>query len=582
MKILLVACNAKYIHSSLAIRSLATYVNKNAAYPVTCLEFTINQQEDKILEEIIKEKPDVIGFSCYIWNISMILRLIKNIKKILPHTWIIAGGPEVSYEPAALLEKQKDIDIVIMGEGEEPFRLLTEQFCSDLLDFSKIQGLAYRNGGKVVCQGVGQPVPLDEIPFVYENWEGMEHKILYYETQRGCPYQCQYCLSSVENGVRFLSQERIQRDLQFFLDRRVPQVKFVDRTFNCNKKHALGIWRYVMEHDNGITNFHMEITGDTLDEEILDCLSQARPGLFQFEIGVQSTNPDTLQAVKRNTAFEKLKPIVTRIKKWGNIHQHLDLIAGLPYENYASFRQSFHDVYSLKPEQFQLGFLKLLRGSGLRRDAEKYGIVYRDEAPYEVLFTDHMTYGDLCRLKGIEEIVELYYNSGKALETLNYAVKFYDSPFDFYEAFAAFRESKGYDKVQQGKMELYSVFLEFCISQKQLAPYVDMIRELLRFDIYLYDNIKTIPQEIRREETTEEKKKIRAFFQNAENIARYLPNLAGYAPNQLARMCHIEIFEKNVLSAGRQEENNQVAILFQYHTRSHMNHHGMYCPVELS
>ena len=358
MKIVLTAVNAKFIHSSLALRSLKKYAGKYSDN-VFLKEFTINQDTDFILDEIYKEKPDVVGFSCYIWNMGIIAEVVENLKKILPKTIIILGGPEVSYEAENVLLGNSSADMVIRGEGEVTFLELCTYFVDKEGSLSTIDGITYRDeNGNILSTPKRKAVNLDDIPFVYDDITDLKNRIIYYETQRGCPYNCQYCLSSIESGVRFLSEDRVKSDLKFFLDNKVKQVKFVDRTFNCNKKHAMMIWKYIMDNDNGVTNFHMEITADIMDNEILDLLKPARKGLFQFEIGVQSTNPNTIDAIKRNTSFDGLTDIVKKIKDMGNIHEHLDLIVGLPYEDYNSFRNSFNEVYDLEPEQLQIGFLK--------------------------------------------------------------------------------------------------------------------------------------------------------------------------------------------------------------------------------
>lgn len=584
MKILLTAVNAKFIHSSLALRSLKKYASKYSEN-IFLKEFTINQETDFILSEIYKEKPDVIGFSCYIWNMGIISELVENLKKILPKTIIILGGPEVSYESEEVLIENPYADIIIRGEGEITFLELAEYFIDNTIELLNIDGITYRNNkNEILSTPKRKAAILDDIPFVYDDMTDLENRIIYYETQRGCPYNCQYCLSSIEKGVRFLSEERVKSDLQFFIDNNVKQVKFVDRTFNCNKKHAMMIWKYIMDNDNGITNFHMEITADIMDNEALELLKNARKGLFQFEIGVQSTNPKTIEAIKRNTSFEGLTEIVKKIKDLGNIHEHLDLIAGLPYEDYNSFRNSFNDVFALEPEQLQLGFLKLLKGSGLRRDAEKYGIVYRRRPNYEVLYTKEISYGEMERLKLVEEMTETYYNSGKALNTIKYITSIYTSPFDFFQDLGDYWESKGHHAVKHSKMELFQIMYSFSLENNILKDKSDIIKELLRFDIFAGDNVKTLPNDLCGE-NKDIKEKIFTFYKNEANIEKYTPNLKDFSYQQISRMCHIELFKYNVFDIVKNPKNNivenETAVLFNYYKKDEISNKPVYYKIEI-
>lgn len=561
MKILLTALNAKYIHTALALYCLRAYAKEFQEY-IIIEEYTINHQEDFILQQIYRQQPDVICFSCYLWNINQISRIVDNLKKILPRVMIILGGAEVSYEAEQALQ-QIPADIVIRGEGEATFYEITKGIITNTLSLENIDGITYRKGNTIITNMNRAPIALDDLPFVYDDIKSFQHRILYYETQRGCPYNCQYCLSSIEKGVRFLSKKRVEKDLQFFLDNNVPQVKFVDRTFNANTEHANHIWKYLIEHDNGITNFHMEITADILQQQSLQILKKARKGLFQFEIGVQSTNDKTIQAIQRNTSFEKLKEIVKQIKNYGNIHQHLDLIAGLPYEDYASFRNSFNDVYVLEPEQFQLGFLKLLKGSGLRKDAQKYGIVYRKDAVYEVLYTKELKCDDIFRLKQIENMVETYYNSGKACKTIKYVISFFETPFDFYEALGDYWLENRYNELQHSKMELYTIFYCFVCDTKCTAQYKDIIKEYLKLDIFINDNIKTLPDWLKEEE--QENQKRWEYYNDAVLIKQKAPHLSEQTPKQLSKRCHICFLEYDIFSKNKCKK--QVVVLFDYGKR---------------
>lgn len=561
MKVLLAALNAKYIHTSPALRSLRAYADDEEKYTVL-KEYTINNRIEFIVSDIYKEKPDYIGFSCYIWNIEMIKVAARRLKKILPNTVMVFGGPEVSYDAAEFLRENDFADIVMRGEGERTYKNLLDKW-SAKEDISDVRGITFRKDGQIYENPNSEPLALDDIPFIYKNADEFKNKIIYYETQRGCPYNCQYCLSSVEKGVRFLSEERVKSDLKFFIDNRVKQVKFVDRTFNCSHDHAMMIWKYIMDNDNGVTNFHMEITADILRDEAIELLKGARKGLFQFEIGVQSTNKKTIEAVKRNTAFGGITDVVKKVAEAGNIHQHLDLIAGLPYEDYESFGRSFDDVYFLEPEQLQLGFLKLLKGSGLRRDAEKYGIVCTDEAPYEVLYTKELSFDDLQRLKGVEEMVETFYNSGKAKTTVKFAVEKCGRPFVFFEKLSLWWAENGYDEISHSKMDLYGRLFDFFRECGDFKDYIGYIKELLRYDIYLGDNMKNIPESLIREMSEEEKAYEREFYENEENVKKYIPSLASYTPKQMLRMCRIEFFDIN----PQTETEEKTAVLFNYYGR---------------
>lgn len=564
MKILLVALNAKFIHSSLALRYLKKYAASVEEH-VSIEEYTINHRTDFILADIFEKQPDVVGFSCYIWNIEMILTIAENLKKVLPKVHIFFGGPEVSYDAEERMKEYPFIDFIIRGEGEETFQEVAEGFVHNAFRIENIQGVTYRKDGMIFSNADRKPIEMDSLPFVYEELSSLEHRILYYETQRGCPYCCQYCLSSIEKGIRFLSLERVEKDLQFFLNQQVRQVKFVDRTFNANPAHAKHIWAYLIAHDNGITNFHMEITADIMDQESLDLLKKARPGLFQFEIGVQTTNPKTMTAIQRNVNFDKLSAVVKEIKRQGNIHQHLDLIAGLPEEDYTSFGKSFDDVYALQPEQFQLGFLKLLKGSGLRRDAKLYDIVYQSKAVYEVLSTHVLPYADLLKLKAVEEMVELYYNSGKALHTLAFGVALYDSPFRFYEALGTYWKKKGHDLVQHSKMELYTILYQFIEQDACLSPRVELFRDLLKLDIFTCDFVKTLPDWL-QEEGEEAKEKRWNFWNHQAWVEKTVPHLSHLSSKQLSKCTYIGFFSYAVLDFSEEGISNKkaTAYLFDY------------------
>ena len=490
MKILLAACNAKYIHSNLAVYDLKAYSSDYDEH-VILREYTINQPKDEILKDIYSSGADVVCFSCYIWNISFVRELIRDLVKILPKTAFWAGGPEVSYDAEKFLTEMPEMTGVMVGEGEKTFHDLLEFYIDGKDSLEEISGIAYRTGDKIIHNGWRELMDLSAIPFVYEHLEKFENRIIYYESSRGCPFSCSYCLSSIDKKLRFRDIELVKKELQFFIDNKVPQVKFVDRTFNCKHDHAMEIWRYITENDNGITNFHFEISADLLRAEELALMKTMRPGLIQLEIGVQSTNPQTIKAIRRTMDFEKLKRIVEQIHSFGNIHQHLDLIAGLPYEGYDSFHKSFCDVYALRPEQFQLGFLKVLKGSYMMEMTGEYQILYKDREPYEVLSTAWLTYGEILRLKMVESMVEVYYNSGQFKNTLVFLEKYFDDPFRMYEALGRFYEKKGYSEISHSRMRRYEILMEFAGEQKEIPS--EALSDVMLLDLYLRENLKSRP-----------------------------------------------------------------------------------------
>ena len=491
MKILLVACNAKYIHSNLAVYDLQAYASDYADHFVL-KEYTINQQKDDIMRDIYLEHPDVVCVSCYIWNLSFVKELMADLIKILPGADFWAGGPEVSYDAEKFLTENSEFKGVMVGEGEETFKELAGYYVKkNPQDLKDMTGICYRDGDQIIHNGWRQIMDLSSIPFIYKDLSEFKNRIIYYESSRGCPFSCSYCLSSIDKKLRFRDTETVKKELQFFIDNKVPQVKFVDRTFNCKHDHAMAIWKYINEHDNGVTNFHFEISADLLREEELQEMSTMRPGLIQLEIGVQSTNPDTIKAIHRTMDFEKLKGIVDRIHSFGNIHQHLDLIAGLPYEDYDSFRHSFNDVYALKPQQLQLGFLKVLKGSHMMEMCREYGIVYKTQEPYEVLSTKWLDYDHVLKLKTVENMVEVYYNSGQFQNTLEYLENFFQDAFSIYERLGSFYMEKGYGDVSHTRMRRYEILLEFLEDMPEIS--VDQVKDQMVYDLYLRENLKSRP-----------------------------------------------------------------------------------------
>lgn len=491
MKILLVACNAKYIHSNLAVYDLQAYASDYADH-IVLKEYTINQQKDDIMRDIYLEHPDVVCVSCYIWNLSFVKELMADLIKILPGVDFWAGGPEVSYDAEKFLTENSEFKGVMVGEGEETFKELAGHYVEkNPQNLKNMTGICYRDGDQIIHNGWRQIMDLSSIPFIYKDLSEFKNRIIYYESSRGCPFSCSYCLSSIDKKLRFRDTETVKKELQFFIDNKVPQVKFVDRTFNCKHDHAMAIWKYINEHDNGVTNFHFEISADLLREEELQEMSTMRPGLIQLEIGVQSTNPDTIKAIHRTMDFEKLKGIVDRIHSFGNIHQHLDLIAGLPYEDYDSFRHSFNDVYALKPQQLQLGFLKVLKGSHMMEMCREYGIVYKTQEPYEVLSTKWLDYDHVLKLKTVENMVEVYYNSGQFQNTLEYLENFFQDAFSIYERLGSFYMEKGYGDVSHTRMRRYEILLEFLEDVPEIS--MDQVKDQMVYDLYLRENLKSRP-----------------------------------------------------------------------------------------
>lgn len=554
-KVILAALNAKYIHSNLALRYLSRFQNNNQKHHVETMEFTINQRLDFIAEELFRKQPDVVLFSCYIWNVEMLRQLCPILKKIMPDCVIGFGGPEVSYESETFLRENPAVDFVMRGEGELVFTKYLEHLdAGNPATLGEIESLTYRQNGEIFSTPQMHPMDLALLPFPYEDdFSDVQNQIIYYESSRGCPYHCGYCLSSVENGVRFVPLDKVLPDLQKFLDKNVHQVKFIDRTFNCKKSHAMAIWKYLHEHDNGVTNFHFEITADLIDQETIDFLKTVRKGLFQFEIGVQSTNPQTIRAINRNVDFAALSEIVQQIKDGGNIHQHLDLIAGLPYEDYDSFGRSFNDVYALHPEQLQLGFLKVLKGSMLHQKQKEFEIVYHDTAPYEVLTTHELPYADTLRLKYVEEMVETYYNSGRFLHTLAYLVPLYESPFAFFEALSQFWIRENYHYLGVSRMGLFDVLWRFVEQNSKVDK--RKLQWEMKFDIALHEKPKKLPAWLTVTNEEQWHDKVFAFYGNPALWQKCLPH---YKSNKEAiRQTHLEVFG----------DEKQKAVLFDYGKR---------------
>lgn len=584
MKILLTAINAKYIHSNLAVYSLQAYAAAHG-HKIERAEYTINNQLEDILEKIYCQKPDILLFSCYIWNVEYVKELVSEFHKLRPEVPIWVGGPEVSFKTERFLKENPAITGIMMGEGERTLTELCEYFeqCEqDAQSLSqnrdkarnetagagmeyekksgaftelneemlkKVDGISYRRSdGTVAIQPLRSLLPMDELPFCYANLKDFEHRIIYYESSRGCPFNCSYCLSSVDKKLRFRSLPLVYKELQFFIDAKVPQVKFVDRTFNCQHEHAMGIWKYIKEHDNGITNFHFEISADLLREDELELISDMRPGLIQLEIGVQSTNRDTIREIHRTMRLEEVYRAVNRVKAGKNIHQHLDLIAGLPFEDYQRFQQSFNDIYALHPQQLQLGFLKVLKGSYMYEHAQEYGLVYRSRPPYEVMASKWVSYDEMLEIRLVEEMLELHYNSGQFLTYLAVLEWKYDSTFQMFLDMGHFYREHGYLDCSHSRVrrtEIVQEFAEIVDPERR-----DIYREALIFDLYKI-----------------EKSKSRPFW--AKNVQQDKRQTGKYLREHgmEKKYCHFEYFEHINEKGEITEEKDPLWLLFDYENR---------------
>ncbi len=559
MKFLLAAINAKYIHSNPAVYSLKTFAKEQRPKAdIEIGEYTINHQMDHVLEDIFRRKPDFIGFSCYIWNISQVLEITRDLHKILPRCEIWLGGPEVSYNAEEILLKEPQIRGIMRGEGELTFTELVSAYMSaDYTRINQIQGITCRGfSGKFYTNGPQRLLSMDEIPFYYADMTEFENRIVYYESSRGCPFSCSYCLSSIDKSVRFRSLDLVKKELDFFLEHKVPQVKFIDRTFNCKREHTLGIWKHILENDNGVTNFHFEVSADLFDEEELALIAKMRPGLIQLEIGVQSTNLDTITEIHRRMNLERLKKRVDRIHSYRNTHQHLDLIAGLPYENMGSFLMSFDDVYDMRPDQLQLGFLKVLKGSYMAAHVQEYELKYRSVPPYEVLSTKWLSYQDVIRLKEMEEMVEVHYNSGQFSYTLRLLEKEFSHPSSMFLALADYYEKNGLFGFSHNRLARYEILYNF-LKEKFVEEELPKFRDALMFDLYLRENLKSRPSFA--SDQSDVKYEVREFFTAEAEKPEWLLGYEGYDSRQLIKMAHMEHMEDGSF------------ILFDYKNRDPLN-----------
>lgn len=562
MKTVITTLNSKFIHSSLALRTLKAYCQED--YPdILLLEFSINDLYERIISEVVKQQPDLLCFSCYIWNIGQTMDIIDTIKKILPDCRILLGGPEVSYDGTELMVEYPFIDYIAVGEGEMTFHELLDCLY-ERGNFSQIHGLIWRDGANICFNGIRAPLIMDSVPFVYpKGFEELSNKIIYYETSRGCPFQCQYCLSSTTGKVRLLSLERVKQELAYFIHCGVPQVKLVDRTFNCDPARAREIFKFIIDM-GGKTNFHFEMAGDLIDDEILDILSSAPVRLFQLEIGIQSTKDITLKAIKRKTDFNKISRAVTKIISGNNVHVHLDLIAGLPEEDIIAMAHSINEVFELRPHRLQLGFLKLLKGSGLRSSAQSYEYNFTSYPPYEVLSNNVISYKDLVSIKQIEELIEQYYNSHRFDKTINYMIGLYNKDaFHLFQDFSTYWLGKRYFNYSHSNIRLYEIIHQF----GETLDIVNQVlfKELLLFDYIRHEKPNRYPkglEPVRNELITD---RIHSFLRDEDNIKKFVPYLEGYSAKQALRIIHIEVFQHHI---DQKEEDTytqgQTAILFDY------------------
>lgn len=555
MKVLLVAINAKYIHSNLAVHSLMEYVraySEEYTDSIEIVEYTINNQMDGIIRDLYQRRGDVLMFSCYVWNAEYVKDVAREFHKVCPEVEIWFGGPEVSFDGPGIIERYSYLKGVMIGEGEQTFLELMQHYCDGKV-LRDIDGIMYRDGDTVIVTPTRELRSLDDISFVYDDLKDYENKIIYYESSRGCPFNCSYCMSSIDKTVRFRSMDLVRKELQFFLDQKVPQVKFIDRTFNIRVDRTMEIVRYLQEHDNGITNFHFEVAADLITEEEIELFSKLRPGLVQLEIGVQSTNPETIEEIQRKMDFKRVSHVVTELKKAENMHIHLDLIAGLPKEDIHSFIKSFNDVYRLRPHELQLGFLKVLKGAKMHEKAAEYGLVYGDKAPYEVLQTRWIDFSDIIRLKDVEEMLEVHYNSGLFPNVMNYLEQFVGSGFDLYDQLAKFYQKKGlmgFNHTRITRYQALHTFMQEVVPSEELS----FATELLIFDLYSRENLKTRPIFACSDEV---------FKESTKSV------LKEYMKNNQSKNVHFEPFTYdiiNYLSTGEIIQK-KLLLLFDYDKR---------------
>lgn len=579
MQVLLTAINSKYIHSNLAVYSLKAYHDRhsNGTCQVELAEYTINQPVDYYIADIYKRKPEVLACSCYIWNIRFVYEAVAELHKLMPQMQIWLGGPEVTFDGKKILLEHPEITGIMYGEGEKTFSEICNCGFSVNSD-TLLNGIVYRQKGQIIAALPIRLINMDELPFVYDNLEKFTNKIIYYESSRGCPFGCSYCLSSVDQTVRFRSLSLVFQELQYFLDHKISQVKFVDRTFNCNHKRTMELLQFLKDHDNGVTNFHFEIAADLLTNEEIELLSSLRSGQVQLEIGVQSTNAATIEHINRIMDFTHLTKVVKRLNMGANVHLHLDLIAGLPEEDINSFHKSFNDVYSLSPEQLQLGFLKVLKGSPIEEKTEEYGILYKELPNYEVLSTKWLSYDDVLHLKQIEEMVEVYYNSRQYVNTMKELAIYFKDAYILFEKLAAHYEKNNLFAVKHSRISRYEILYAFIMDNIETTEITEreLLQELLIYDLYLRENLKTRPY----------------FAEKTDLYKNLLHQL--YIHCKAPKSAHIECFSSAILAAIDEPESiivdvdsllkaynslnkistDMVWVLFDYEERDPLNYNS--------
>lgn len=571
MKLLLTAINAKYIHSNLAVYSLRAYA-KEYREQIELAEYTINHRMEYILSGIYKKRPDVLCFSCYIWNISEVLAVADEFHKLCPDVPIWMGGPEVSYEVENFLQEHPFVTGVMVGEGEKIFQDLCEYYVNlekkGKICFGEkpitIKGLAFLNAdGHMIFTEPQTPLDMSTIPFCYDEMEDFKNRIIYYESSRGCPFRCSYCLSSIDKKLRFKDIGLVKQELLFFIEKEVPQVKFVDRTFNCDHHHAMEIWRFLKENDRGITNFHFEIAADLLTDEEIEFIAGLRPGLIQLEIGVQTTNPETITEIHRSMDLERVKYVTSRIKEGKNVHQHLDLIAGLPFEDYMTFQKSFDEIYALKPEQLQLGFLKVLKGSYMFEHAKEYGVIYQSRPPYETMETKWLSFDEVLKIKQVEEMLEVYYNSRQYPMSIKLLETEFDSAFAMFAALGDYYEQKGYFSLSHSRIQRLNIFLEFVETIDK--EHLEVFRQAATYDIYSRENAKSRP----------------AFSGDLSEFRELTRKFC-----KKGKLEHIEKFDyrmpqEETVSTLPEREEQPYYLLFDYEKRDMLNHQALIRHVDI-
>lgn len=558
MKVLLTALNSKYIHTNLAVRYLHEFAAERG-YHSEIAEYTINQHLPDILDELFRRQPDVLLLSCYIWNIEMMLDLAEEYRRICPEITILAGGPEVSYNAEQVLRQHPALDGILCGEGEQPFVEYLQALQGERT-FHQVHSLVWKDAdGQIVTNPSAEPLDMALLPFPYPDLEAVSGKILYFESIRGCPFRCSYCLSSVAGKVRYLPLPLVFARLQRFLDAKVHQVKFVDRTFNCSKEHTMAIWKYLAEHDNGVTNFHFELTAHLIDQEMIDFLSTVRPELFQFEIGVQSTNPDTIREIRRTTDTERLLDICRTLDRPKNIHLHLDLIAGLPFEDFDSFGRSFDTVMQIRPQQMQLGFLKVLKGSYMAQAAESYGLEYSRKAPFQVVRTNWISYAELLLLKDMESVVEDYYNSGLFPAQISWMLDQEPSPFSFFLDFGRYRVEQGLRLIPQSVEDRCTTLRSYYLARHpDRTGQLPLLHDLCLYDLCLHNKPRKLPDWVNGEQNLPYRDAIRSFYRDEQNLQRFF-SFPGADPKQ----SHLQIFSCD----PRTRQPGKTALLFDYRSR---------------